>query len=112
MALLSVKFQRTYKVRPPVLGRILLMLPSIERLGELRFYAIPSFKMQVKRCTRLMLKDSIKAERYKGWTGALGEQIAGSDLATIADLAVSQNLNPRPRSGQQERIENIITRVR
>nr|WP_082049201.1 xylose isomerase [Sphingomonas melonis] len=56
--------------------------------------------------------DAIKAERYAGWTGALGQQIAGSDLAAIADLAVSQNLNPRPRSGQQERIENIITRVR
>jgi hypothetical protein len=47
-----------------------------------------------------------------GRTVAGGQQIAGSDLATIADLAVSQNLNPRPRSGQQERIENIITRVR
>ena len=56
--------------------------------------------------------DAIKAERYAGWTGALGQQIADSDLAAIADLAVSQNLNPRPRSGQQERIENIITRVR
>ena len=55
--------------------------------------------------------DTIKANRYAGWTGDLGQAIATSDLATIADLAVTRDLNPRPRSGQQERIENILNRV-
>ena len=32
------------------------------------------------------------------------------DLAGIADLAESAAVNPRPRSGRQERIENIVNR--
>ena len=36
--------------------------------------------------------------------------LAGLDLAGIADLAVSSNLDPKPRSGRQERIENLINR--
>ncbi|WAC23409.1 xylose isomerase [Blastomonas sp. SL216] len=54
--------------------------------------------------------DAIKAERYAGWDGDFGQAIAGLDLAGIADLAVSSNLDPKPRSGRQERIENLINR--
>jgi len=54
--------------------------------------------------------DAIKAERYAGWTGELGTQIGGLDLAGIADLAVEKGLDPKPRSGQQERLENLINR--
>lgn len=54
--------------------------------------------------------DGIRAERYAGWDGDFGQKIAGLDLAGIADLAVSENLDPRPRSGRQERIENLINR--
>ncbi|WP_017669730.1 xylose isomerase [Blastomonas sp. AAP53] len=54
--------------------------------------------------------DAIKAERYAGWDGEFGQTLAGLDLAGIADLAVSNNLDPKPRSGRQERIENLINR--
>ncbi|AOH84989.1 xylose isomerase [Sphingomonas panacis] len=54
--------------------------------------------------------DAIKAERYAGWTGDLGTQIGRLDLAGIADLAVEKALDPKPRSGQQERLENLINR--
>jgi xylose isomerase len=54
--------------------------------------------------------DQIKAERYAGWTGDLGTQIGGLDLAGIADLAVEKQLDPKPRSGQQERLENLVNR--
>lgn len=54
--------------------------------------------------------DGIRAERYAGWDGDFGQKIAGLDLAGIADLAVSENLDPKPRSGRQERIENLINR--
>ena len=54
--------------------------------------------------------DVIKAERYAGWDGEFGQKLAGLDLAGIADLAVSNNLDPKPRSGRQERIENLINR--
>jgi xylose isomerase len=54
--------------------------------------------------------DGIRAERYAGWDGDFGQKIAGLDLAGIADLAVSEGLDPKPRSGRQERIENLINR--
>jgi len=54
--------------------------------------------------------DAIRAERYAGWTGGLGQEIGTLDLAGIADLAIDRALDPQPRSGQQERIENLINR--
>lgn len=55
--------------------------------------------------------DAIRRERYAGWDGALGREVARLDLAGIADLAVERQLAPRPRSGQQERLENLVARV-
>jgi len=54
--------------------------------------------------------DRIKADRYARWNGPVGERVAGLDLAGIADLAEQEGLDPRPRSGQQERIENLLNR--
>jgi len=54
--------------------------------------------------------DGIKAERYAGWTGETGAALAGLDLAGIADLAEAKDFAPTPRSGQQERIENLLNR--
>ena len=55
--------------------------------------------------------DAIKTERYAGWDGPLGQQIGSLDLAGIADLALERAFDPRPRSGRQERIENLINQV-
>ncbi|KTT95996.1 xylose isomerase, partial [Sphingomonas sanguinis] len=55
--------------------------------------------------------DAIKSERYAGWDGDFGQKIAGLDLAGIADLAEEQAIDPKPRSGRQERIENLVNRI-
>ena len=54
--------------------------------------------------------DAIKAKRYAGWDGDFGTTIGGLDLAGIADLAVERDIDPKPVSGQQERLENLINR--
>ncbi|CBS89811.1 xylose isomerase [Azospirillum lipoferum] len=52
------------------------------------------------------------AERYAGWDSAEGQAIlsGGRTLATLADRALTGNLNPQPRSGRQEYLENIVNR--
>ena len=55
--------------------------------------------------------DAIKSERYAGWDGDFGQQIGGLDLAGIADLAEQKAIDPKPRSGRQERIENLVNRI-
>ncbi|HEX4674138.1 MAG TPA: xylose isomerase [Steroidobacteraceae bacterium] len=56
--------------------------------------------------------ERLKQERYRGWSGELGKQITSGalDLATLADLATAQGLDPTPRSGRQELAESIIAR--
>jgi xylose isomerase len=54
--------------------------------------------------------DQTRNERYAGWNGELATAIANGDLATLADLAVDRALDPKPRSGQQERLENLVGR--
>ena len=50
--------------------------------------------------------------RYAGWNQGLGKDILGGKLS-LADLAAkvdAENINPQPRSGQQEYLENLINR--
>jgi len=54
--------------------------------------------------------DAIRAERYAGWNGDFAKELANLDLAGIADLAEARAIDPKPRSGRQERIENLINR--
>ncbi|MGR6330385.1 xylose isomerase [Sphingomonas sp. XXL09] len=56
--------------------------------------------------------DAFKRDRYAGWDEELGRMIHADDtgLADIADLAVSRNLDPQPRSGRQEWLENLLNR--
>jgi len=54
--------------------------------------------------------DAARKERYAGWDSAVGQQIAKGSLAEIADLVVSKDINPKQRSGGQERLENLINR--
>ena len=53
-----------------------------------------------------------KAARYAGWDQGMGKQILDKelDLAAIADLAASKNIEPTPRSGRQEMLETIVSR--
>jgi xylose isomerase len=55
--------------------------------------------------------DRALADRYAGWQGDLGQAIeAGSSLEDLAERVHRQDLSPAPRSGRQERLENIVNR--
>jgi xylose isomerase len=50
-------------------------------------------------------------QRYAGWDGALGQRIlAGASLESLSDEVLSRGLDPRPVSGRQERLENLVNR--
>lgn len=52
------------------------------------------------------------SERYAGWDAPNAAPLlkAGSSLADIADGAVRDGIDPRPRSGRQELLENLVSR--
>jgi xylose isomerase len=54
--------------------------------------------------------DAFKKARYAGWDGEIGQTASTGSLADVADLAIAKNLNPQPKSGGQERLENLINR--
>ncbi|MBJ3776059.1 xylose isomerase [Acuticoccus mangrovi] len=61
-----------------------------------------------------MLADGSLAEavaaRYRGWQMPWAERMLASPLDAIADLVATENVSPRPVSGQQERLENLVNR--
>ena len=56
--------------------------------------------------------DEPLAERYAGWDEGLGKRILGGELSLegLAELVEAENVNPAPRSGRQERLENRVNR--
>ena len=55
--------------------------------------------------------DRVLRDRYAGWDGDLGRHImAGASLDDLAGVVHGQNLDPKQRSGHQERLENIVNR--
>ena len=58
-----------------------------------------------------MLEDGVledlRAERYAGWDES---DLLGLSLDEVADRAEAEGLDPRPRSGRQERLEAIVNR--
>jgi xylose isomerase len=55
--------------------------------------------------------DKVLADRYAGWSGADGQAMLKSQsLADIAARVEKDNINPQPRSGQQEYLENVVNR--
>ena len=56
------------------------------------------------------LEKAVK-ERYAGWNGELGQRILkGASLAELSKLVLDQDLEPRPKSGRQEALENLVSR--
>ena len=51
-------------------------------------------------------------DRYAGWDAPAAAAMLGpsSSLAAIADSAVREGIDPRPRSGRQELLENVVAR--
>jgi xylose isomerase len=50
--------------------------------------------------------------RYAGWKQGMGKEILERklSLAQIADQVTSRNIDPKPRSGRQEMLENLVSR--
>lgn len=56
--------------------------------------------------------DQFVEERYTGWNGPRGRAFfaEGTTLASFADAALADGVNPQPRSGRQEYLENVAGR--
>ena len=54
--------------------------------------------------------DAMLAERYAGWNDPAAQAMLKSDLATIAERVERDGLDPQPRSGRQEKLENWVNR--
>jgi xylose isomerase len=57
--------------------------------------------------------DAIWTQRYAGWkTGSAVDVLAGKfSLDEIEKMALENKINPQPRSGKQEQIENLLARA-
>jgi xylose isomerase len=49
-------------------------------------------------------------DRYAGWEMAPAQAMLGSDLESITKRVLGENVNPAPRSGRQEILENYVNR--
>jgi xylose isomerase len=51
-----------------------------------------------------------RSERYAGWNGDLGRSIlsGGEGLETVATRVFAGDIDPRPSSGRQELLENVV----
>ena len=56
--------------------------------------------------------DTLVTDRYAGWNSDAGKALlaSGSNLEAISDAAVAAKIDPKPRSGRQEYVENIVSR--
>ncbi len=61
-----------------------------------------------------MLRDgkleAARNDRYAGWDTADGKALLSTDLDSIMAKVLADNTNPEPRSGRQERLENLVNR--
>jgi len=53
------------------------------------------------------LLENARAARYAGWDVAQSKAMLAGSLDEAAALVTTMNLDPKPRSGRQERLENI-----
>jgi len=54
--------------------------------------------------------DAKLQERYQDWSKPKALNMLGSDFDTITKLVLEKNINPQPRSGNQEILENYVNR--
>ena len=56
--------------------------------------------------------DSFVEERYSGWNKSDASQMLSGDisLSQIYENVATQNINPKPKSGKQEYLENVVNR--
>ena len=56
------------------------------------------------------LRFGTASDRYAGWETPEAKEMLGSDLGSIAQRVLDEGINPQPRSGRQEILENYINR--
>ncbi len=54
--------------------------------------------------------ESMRADRYSGWNSPEAQQMLGGDLVSAAERVEAEGIDPVPRSGRQEILENIVNR--
>ncbi len=56
--------------------------------------------------------DALVTDRYAGWQSAEAQAMLSgtSTLEAISDAAVATGIDPKPRSGRQEYVENLVSR--
>ena len=62
--------------------------------------------------TAILMQQGVLEERYQGWSQELGRGIltGKTSLDELAAHSEKTGLDPAPRSGGQERIENLVAR--
>ena len=51
--------------------------------------------------------EAARVGRYAGWDAVANQAMLKGDLATISARVLEEGINPEPRSGRQERLENL-----
>jgi xylose isomerase len=67
----------------------------------------------LKAAARMLEDGKLEAARdarYAGWETPVGKALLQSDLESIAARVAAEGINPKPRSGRQERLENLVNR--
>lgn len=54
--------------------------------------------------------EQMRSARYVGWETDQGRALLSSDLDSIAALVETSGINPQPKSGRQEILENVVNR--
>lgn len=54
--------------------------------------------------------EAARNARYAGWKTEAGAALMTSDLSQIQDRVLAEAINPQPKSGRQERLENLVNR--
>jgi xylose isomerase len=54
--------------------------------------------------------EALRNNRYSGWDTQIAKEILNSDLETIYTKVLNENINPEPKSGRQEFLENLVNR--
>ncbi len=54
--------------------------------------------------------ETARQQRYSGWDHGLGKDILEQNLSMeqISSRVIEDNINPQPRSGRQEYLENLV----
>lgn len=78
--------------------------------------AIDVLALSLKRAAKMIEEETlhkIVEARYAGWNGELGQHILQGQLSLeqLAQLVQEKGFDPKPVSGQQEYLENIVNQI-